>query len=57
MKFVAKFLEPIELPMAQCVKHTGDWSWVNASNQVLKRKTSPHSRFAKKNIKKIDIIE
>jgi len=43
--------------MDRCVKHTGDWSWFNASNQVLKKKTPPHSRYAQKLTKKRDIIE
>jgi len=43
--------------MNKCVQHTGDWSWFDASNKVLKKKTPPHSHYAKKLVKKIDIIE
>jgi hypothetical protein len=56
MKFVAKFHEPLEVNMEKCVKHTGDWSWFGASNTVLHKKTSPHSRYSKKLVKKREII-
>ena len=45
------------MDMSKCVQHTGDWSWFSASNQVLKKKTPPHIRYAVKLDKKRDIIE
>ena len=42
--------------MDKCVKHTGDWSWADASNKVLHKKTPPHSRYSKKLVKKRDIL-
>lgn len=42
--------------MTKCVIHTGDWSWFEASNAVLKKNTAAHDKFAKKKIKKIDFI-
>ena len=38
--------------MSECVRHTGDWSWFEASNQVLGKKKPPHSRFIIKKLKK-----
>ncbi len=32
MRHLGKFTEPIEMDMNKCVKHTGDWSWFDASN-------------------------
>jgi hypothetical protein len=31
-KYLGQFTEPIELNVTQCVIHTGDWSWFQASN-------------------------
>ncbi len=48
IKFVGQFEEPLEVNMSKCVYHTYDWSWFEASNEVLGANADPHPHYAKK---------
>lgn len=42
--------------MSSCVQHSYDWSWYQASNEVLGLTAEAHRHFAKKLIKKEEIM-
>ena len=53
---MAQFPEIVELSFVECFKHTGDWSWFAASNEVLGNKLPPMVHYTEKLKKKSDFI-